>query len=85
MIGSCGCFGREDTPPHALHVVLDVVLASVASIAALTTGRSVVDELVDHPGAAFAVVPLAAIALYLLYAAFVHLPRTLAAARLVSR
>ena len=24
MIGSCGCFGREETPPHAIHVVLDL-------------------------------------------------------------
>ena len=31
MIGSCGCFGREETPPHPSHVVLNLVLAAVAS------------------------------------------------------
>src|SRR3546814_7851889 len=27
MIGTCGCFGREETPPHWSHVALNVVLA----------------------------------------------------------
>jgi hypothetical protein len=34
-IGSCGCFGRDDTPPRWWHVVLDVALAVVAAAYAL--------------------------------------------------
>jgi hypothetical protein len=33
-IGSCGCIGRADTPPTALHVVVDAALAAGALLAA---------------------------------------------------
>lgn len=81
MIGSCGCFGKEDTPPHPLHLVLDVGLAAVAVTAALSTSGALVDELLDHPGQGAAVTLLAMAGVYLLHAAFVELPRTLAAGR----
>lgn len=84
MIGSCGCFGREDTPPHATHVVLNGALAAVAGAVAVRSPGAPVDALGDHPGAAVAVVGLAAVALYALRAAYVDLPRALAAAREVS-
>lgn len=29
-VSSCGCLGRLDTPPHPVHVVLDLAAASVA-------------------------------------------------------
>lgn len=83
MIGSCGCFGREETPPHPCHVVLDLGLAAVATAVATSGPNRVVDDLVDHPGTGLVVVILAAAALYLLYAAFVDLPRTLAAGKAV--
>src|SRR3546814_12878959 len=38
MIGTCGCFGREETPPHWSHVALNVVLADRKSVVA---GKSV--------------------------------------------
>lgn len=76
MIGSCGCFGREDTPPHWTHVVLNLALAGLATATGLRSPGAPVDALVDHPGTGVAVVGLAALALYLLYAAFVELPRT---------
>ena len=79
MIGSCGCFGREETPPHWSHVALNVVLAGIAGAAA-TLDHPVLDELADHPGAAVGVTVTAGVAVYLLYAAFVVLPRTLAVA-----
>jgi hypothetical protein len=81
MLGSCGCFGREDTPPHAMHVVLNLLLAGIAAGAAASLDTPVVDELVDHPGAAVAVLAIAAVALYLLRAAYVELPRAMAAGR----
>ncbi|MET0901921.1 MAG: MauE/DoxX family redox-associated membrane protein [Acidimicrobiales bacterium] len=80
MIGSCGCFGREETPPHSIHVVLDAGLAAVTALTAVRSPGSSLDALAEEPGSAVAVVVLSAVALYLLYAAFVELPRALAAA-----
>ncbi len=80
MIGSCGCFGREETPPHASHVALNLALAALAAAVALRSPGSVLDDLVDQPGTATGVVALSAVALVLLHAAFVELPRTRATA-----
>lgn len=81
MIGSCGCFGRDETPPHRLHVGLDLALAAVAVGMAVASPAAPLDALADHPADAVAVVAAAALALALLYAAFVELPRTLAVGR----
>lgn len=79
MIGSCGCFGREDTPPHWSHVALNLVLAGVALALAGQGDGAPYDALADEPGRGAVVAGLAAVALYLLYALYVELPRTLAA------
>lgn len=81
LIGSCGCFGREDTPPHWSHVMLNVVLAAVAVALAVGDGGASMTAVTDHGGSGLAVALLAAVAVYLLYALYVELPRTLAAAR----
>lgn len=83
MIGSCGCFGREETPPHPSHVALNVALASVAAAVASSGPDRVVDDLVDHPGSGSVVVVLVVVAVYLLYASFVGLPRVLATSKAV--
>jgi hypothetical protein len=81
MIGSCGCFGREDTPPHVSHVLLNVVLAAVAAGAGLAGGIVPLDELTDGGGRGIVAGALALLAVYLLYVAYVELPRTRAARR----
>ena len=83
MIGSCGCFGREETPPHPSHVALNLGLAAVAAAAGALAPRPVIDELIERPGEGIAVAALAVLSLYLLHAAYVELPRTLEAARLL--
>ena len=80
MIGSCGCFGREDTPPHWSHVVLNVSLAAVGVTLALQGDGAPLDAVLDHPANGVLVAALAAVAVALLYALYVELPRTLAAA-----
>jgi hypothetical protein len=80
-IGSCGCFGREETPPHVVHVALDVLLGVTAASVALRSPGAPVDALVDAPGTAVVLVLLVGLALYLLHAAFVDLPRALLAGR----
>ena len=77
MIGSCGCFGREETPPHAIHVVLDLLLVSVAALTAIVSPAAPLDAITEQPGAGVVVLALSALALFLLHAAFVELPRTL--------
>jgi hypothetical protein len=81
MIGSCGCFGRDETPPHWSHVVLNAGLAALAVGVAVRAPEAPIEALADHPGTGLMVALLGGLALYLLYAAFVELPRTLAAAR----
>jgi hypothetical protein len=52
-VGTCGCFGRADTPPRPSHVAVDLVLAAGAALAAATHPA----PLVDAPAGAW---PLAA-------------------------
>jgi hypothetical protein len=81
MIGSCGCFGREDTPPHPSHVALNGLLAAVAVAAAVSLDGAAIDHLVEHTRQGVLVAGLSVVALYLAYAVFVELPRTLTAAK----
>lgn len=80
-IGTCGCFGREETPPHWTHVALNVVLAAISVGVASTLDGAPVDELGTHPGASVVLVSISVLAVALLYLAFVELPRTLLAGR----
>lgn len=84
MIGSCGCFGREETPPHPSHVAVNLGLATLAIAVASRSPQAPLDSLVDAPGTGLAVVALATVALFLLQAVFVDLPRALLAARAIS-
>lgn len=80
MIGSCGCFGREETPPHWVHVVLNGLLAAVGVAAALRDLRPPMDALTSDPVEGLIVGGLGWLAVYLLYALYVELPRSLRAA-----
>jgi len=78
MIGSCGCFGREDTPPHWIHLLLDGALAATALWAAVDARPAPVEAIAEQGGGHAALVGLFAIgATVLLYAAFILLPRVL--------
>ncbi len=81
MLGSCGCFGREDTPPHWSHVVLNLALGATAAVLAVRYDGAPLDALLEHPGQGAVIVALSGVGLYLLYALYVELPRTLAHAR----
>ena len=48
-ISSCGCFGKADTPPSVVHVVLDLLFAGVATAAAFTGDVALPDVLGDQP------------------------------------
>jgi hypothetical protein len=81
-ISSCGCFGRIDTPPSRVHVVVDTVVAALAAVVALSgTDVTLPTVLPDQPLAGVPFVMLVAIGTGLVFVAFTSLPRTLAAAR----
>ena len=77
MVGSCGCFGREDTPPHPLHVVIDVALAATAAAAAVRGVGAPLDAIAAVPGEGPVIAALSLLAVVLLHGAFVDLPRAL--------
>jgi hypothetical protein len=80
MIGTCGCFGRDETPPHVSHVALNLGFAAVAGAAAVA-GVAGVDDLTGSLPARLGLIGLVVVALGLSYACYVELPRTLQAAR----
>lgn len=66
-IGSCGCFGRVDTPPSWLHVVVNVGAIASSIGVAVGDGRSIFHGFADQP---LAGVPFALLGLVGTYAAF---------------
>jgi hypothetical protein len=77
-ISSCGCFGKVDTPPSVVHVVVDAAFALVAVAAAVP------DVLADQPLLGIPFLFLVVIGVSLVYLAFTSLPKTMAAVREVA-
>lgn len=74
---SCGCFGRLDTPPSAVHVVLDLTAGLVVVLAAVGDIPDLSATLSDQPWAGAPFLLLAATCTYLCVAALTVLPLTL--------
>lgn len=66
-IGTCGCFGRIDTPPSALHVVVNLGAAASAFAVAARAGSGIASVVRDQPLSA---APLFVLVLAGAYAAF---------------
>ena len=66
-LATCGCFGRPDTPPTTLHLVLDLVLASAAVAVALGAPNdgTLVTQLTHQPWAGFPLLFVSAVGLWL--------------------
>ena len=84
-ISSCGCFGKVDTPPSPVHVVLDLAFAGAwprprPSSAAWRSRMCSADQ----PLLGIPFVLLLVIGLYLVFLAFTALPKTMAAVREVA-
>jgi hypothetical protein len=80
-IGSCGCFGRVDTPPSTLHVVIDLG-AVVAAVGTVFAGGSagLIAGYADLPLAGLPFLVLVAVGASAAFAAMTIVPQ-LAAAR----
>jgi hypothetical protein len=85
-LATCGCFGRPDTPPTALHLVVDLVLAAAA--AAVAVGASphgtLATQLAHQPWAGLPLLFVSAVGLWLTALALSSLG-ALAAARRATR
>jgi hypothetical protein len=53
-IGTCGCFGRADTPPRPVHVAVDVVVAAAGVAGAVVGVGPVLDSSLPEAAAAVA-------------------------------
>jgi hypothetical protein len=80
-ISSCGCFGRDDTPPSVTHLALNLAAATFAAVAALSPGSGISAVVADQPGFGIPFVLVSAGCGFLAYLTFTQLPRTLALAR----
>lgn len=77
--GSCGCFGRIETPPSWIHVIGNAVFAVVSFVAA--AGRTPAQVMADQPAAGVGFVFASGVTAGLALAAFTALPEALAARR----
>lgn len=80
-IASCGCFGREDTPPSWVHVGVNLVAVAAATIVAIDPGAGLPDLVGDQPLAGVPFLLLTATGVLHAFLALTLLPRTLALVR----
>jgi hypothetical protein len=80
-IGSCGCFGKVDTPPSPIHLVVNLAAAAVAVIVALGDPIPLADVLGDQPAAGIPFVVLTVVAAGSAFLALTALPRLQQAVR----
>ncbi len=83
-ISSCGCFGKVDTPPSVVHVVIDLAAAAVAIGAAIVGDVALPDVLGDQPLLGLPFLLLVVIGSSLVFLAFTSLPKTMAVVREVA-
>lgn len=74
-IGSCGCFGKIDTPPSAIHVVLNLGAVVTATAVALGPGGGIGDVLADQELLGLPFLLFVATATYLAFVALTTLPQ----------
>ena len=80
-VASCGCLGRVDTPPHAVHVVGNLLCVGAALGAALTGSPPIGSVLADQPLGGVPFVVLLGVGVGAATLAMAALPRALTAAR----
>ncbi|MGH8982925.1 MAG: MauE/DoxX family redox-associated membrane protein [Acidimicrobiia bacterium] len=78
-ISSCGCFGKADTPPSVMHVVVNVAAALVAGAVAVDPVGGIGDVVADQPLLGLPFLLLVVVGVYLTFLTLTLLPRTLAA------
>lgn len=80
-VASCGCLGERETPPSAVHAVLDALAAAAAVLVLPSSVPSTAAFLGGQPWNGLPLGMLVAVTVLLAYAALAHLPAALAAWR----
>jgi hypothetical protein len=83
-LATCGCFGRPDTPPTTLHLVIDLGLAASAAAVAMGAPHdgTLVTQLAHQPWAGFPLLFVSVVGLWLTALALSALAALTAARRL---
>ena len=74
-IASCGCFGKTDTPPSLLHLVLNLTAVGGGIRAAITPSRPLVAALAGQPLLGIPYLAFLAVGTFLAYLVLSDLPR----------
>ncbi len=80
-VQSCGCFGKTETPPSLIHVIVNLSAALISALVARSPIPSLDRLLANQPGAGVPLVMVTALTVYLLYLTLTALPQTLTAMR----
>lgn len=80
-IATCGCFGKADTPPSAVHLAVNLGAAAAAIAVVIDPGVALADVVADQPLAGVPFLVLVGTGVYLTYMALTALPRLLVAVR----
>jgi len=80
-LASCGCFGKDDTPPTRLHAVLNAGAVAAGIAVALNPGAGLVDVLGAQPLAGIPFVLLLGCGVSFAYLCLTSLPRLLQVVR----
>jgi hypothetical protein len=87
VLATCGCFGRPDTPPTNLHVVLNLAfVAAATAVAVHPPQQSVLLEFLGHqPWLGFPLIFVSGVGVWLAYLALSPLASLEGARRLLQR
>lgn len=80
-LSSCGCFGKTDTPPSAIHVAVNGLAVLVAAAVVADPDVALADVVAAQPLLGLPFLLLAAVGVYLTFLSLTVLPKTLAAGR----
>jgi hypothetical protein len=80
-VPSCGCLGERETPPSAVHAVLDALAAACAVLVLLSPVPSTATFLGGQPWSGVPLAALVAVGVVLASTALAHLPAALASWR----
>ena len=74
-IGSCGCFGKVDTPPSVIHIVVNLAAAFAAFMVAARDGDNLLATLARQPLEGVPLLLLVAVGAYAAFAALTLVPQ----------
>lgn len=74
---SCGCFGRADTPPTTIHLVVNLAAAAGAAVTAFRPYEGILRVLSDQPALGIPYVGFICLGVYLLVLVLTELPLVL--------